>query len=68
MLDFSAAGKITFTPKRRYLLAELLAQCDLNAPAPVDVAMWRCGDVGRYSLGGAGSVVKAVFERGAMFG
>ena len=40
MLDFSVAGKITFTPKRRYRLAELVAQCDLNVPASADLAMW----------------------------
>ncbi len=33
-------GLITLTPKRRYTLSELVAQCDIKAPPPRDVAVW----------------------------
>ena len=33
-------GRITLTPRRRHRLAELLAQCDLKAPPPADLAVW----------------------------
>lgn len=35
-------GKIVITPviKTRYTLSELMALCDLNAPAPEDVKLW----------------------------
>jgi antitoxin ChpS len=34
------SGAITLTPKTRYVLAELIAQCDLAAPPPADMAAW----------------------------
>ena len=36
----TADGKITLEPKRRYNLAELIAQCDPKAPPPPDMAPW----------------------------
>jgi antitoxin ChpS len=33
-------GLITLAPKRRYTLAELVAQCDLTAAPPADMAIW----------------------------
>lgn len=39
-LDSTADGRITLTPKRRYTLAGLLAQCDLKAAPPADLALW----------------------------
>lgn len=40
LLETSAEGTITLRPKRRYTLAELVAQCDMHAPAPDDVRAW----------------------------
>jgi antitoxin ChpS len=34
------SGAITLTPKTRYALADLIAQCDLNAPPPADMVAW----------------------------
>ena len=39
-LDTTADGRIVLTPKRKYVLAELIAQCDLKAPPPADLALW----------------------------
>ncbi len=39
-LNTTADGKIVLTPKRKYILADMLAQCDLNAPPPLDLALW----------------------------
>jgi antitoxin ChpS len=39
-LNSSPDGRITLTPRRRHRLAELLAQCDLKAPPPADLAVW----------------------------
>lgn len=39
-LTKTADGLITLTPKHRYTLAELIAQCDLKAPPPADLAIW----------------------------
>ena len=39
-LTKTADGLITLTPKRRYTLAELIAQCDLKTPPPADLAIW----------------------------
>jgi antitoxin ChpS len=33
-------GSIVLTPKRKYVLADLIKQCDLKAPAPDDLALW----------------------------
>lgn len=39
-LDTTADGKIVLTPKRKYVLADLIAQCDPKAPPPGDLALW----------------------------
>ncbi|MDD2919002.1 ChpB-ChpS toxin-antitoxin system antitoxin [Rhodoferax sp.] len=39
-MDATADGKIMLTPKRRYKLAELIAQCNLKAPHPADMVLW----------------------------
>lgn len=39
-LDMTADGKIVLTPKRKYVLAELIAQCDLKVPPPADLGLW----------------------------
>lgn len=33
-------GRIVLTPKRKYVLAEMIAQCDLTAPPPADLRLW----------------------------
>ncbi len=33
-------GTITLTPKRKYSLADMIAQCDLKAAPPADMAAW----------------------------
>jgi antitoxin ChpS len=33
-------GSITLTPKRKYSLKQLLAQCDSKAAPPRDLALW----------------------------
>lgn len=40
VLDTTADGKIVLTPKRKLVLSELIARCDMNAPAPADMALW----------------------------
>ena len=41
-------GEIVLVRKRRYLLADLIAQCDPKAPPPADLAVWEAaGPVGR---------------------
>ncbi|MDQ6639915.1 MAG: ChpB-ChpS toxin-antitoxin system antitoxin [Pseudomonadota bacterium] len=43
-------GKITLARKRRYVLSDLLAQCDPKAPAPADLALWEnARPIGRES-------------------
>lgn len=39
-LDTTADGRIVLTPKRKYMLADLIAQCDPKAPPPADLALW----------------------------
>ena len=39
-LDSTGDGKLTLAPKRRYRLADLLAQCDAKARPPADLALW----------------------------
>ena len=39
-LATTADGEIVLTRKRRYSLAEMIAQCDPKAPAPADLALW----------------------------
>ncbi len=33
-------GSIVLTPKRKFVLAEMIAQCDPQAPPPADLALW----------------------------
>lgn len=33
-------GAITLSPKRKFTLADLIAQCDVKAPPPADMARW----------------------------
>lgn len=50
-LDTTADGKIVLTPKRKYTLAGMIAQCDLTAPPPDDLAPWDVtGPVGQEVL------------------
>ena len=47
-LNSTSDGRITLVPRRRYKLADLIAQCDLKAPPPADLALWnRARPVGR---------------------
>lgn len=39
-LDTTADGKIVLSPKRKYVLADMIAQCDQNAAPPADLALW----------------------------
>ena len=39
-MDTTPDGKIILSPKRRYTLADLIAQCDLKAAPPRDLALW----------------------------
>ena len=39
-LNTTPDGKIVLTPKRKYILSELIAQCDPKAPPPADLALW----------------------------
>lgn len=39
-LDTTPDGKIVLTPKRKYLLATLIAQCDRKAAPPADLKLW----------------------------
>lgn len=39
-LDTTADGRIVLTPKRKYVLADMIAQCDLAAAPPADLELW----------------------------
>lgn len=39
-LDTTADGKIVLTRKRKYVLADMIAQCDLKAEPPAGLALW----------------------------
>ena len=39
-LDTTDQGQIVLTRKRRYDLADLIAQCDRKAAPPADLAAW----------------------------
>jgi antitoxin ChpS len=39
-LETSVDGRIVLSRRRRYRLAELIAQCDPNAPPPADLQSW----------------------------
>ena len=40
LMDTTSTGQITLEPKRRFTLEKLLAQCDMNAKRPFDMAAW----------------------------
>lgn len=39
-LETTDDGKIVLAPKRKYTLRDLIAQCDLKAKPPKDLALW----------------------------
>ena len=39
-MDTTPDGKIILSPKRRYALADLIAQCNLKAAPPRDLGLW----------------------------
>ncbi|MCI1711979.1 MAG: AbrB/MazE/SpoVT family DNA-binding domain-containing protein [Chiayiivirga sp.] len=39
-LSTTPDGKIVLTPKHKYALADMIAQCDLKAAPPLDLAPW----------------------------
>jgi antitoxin ChpS len=39
-IHVTANGKIVLEPRRKYKLADLIAQCDLKAAAPADLGVW----------------------------
>lgn len=40
ILDITSDGTIVLTPKQKFVLTEMIAQCDLNAPTPADIGSW----------------------------
>lgn len=39
-IETTADGRIVITPKRKFTLAQMLAQCDPKAPPPADLTAW----------------------------
>lgn len=39
-LQTTEDGRIVLSRKRRYVLTEMIAQCDLKAEPPADLALW----------------------------
>lgn len=39
-LDTTESGQIVLTPKHKFVLADMIAQCDLKSPAPADLEHW----------------------------
>lgn len=39
-LDTTADGRIVLTPKRKFVLAEMIALCDRKAAPPADLGLW----------------------------
>jgi antitoxin ChpS len=39
-LDTTDQGQIVLSRKRKYVLTDMIAQCDRKAPAPADLALW----------------------------
>jgi antitoxin ChpS len=35
-----ASITIVLSPKQKFFLTEMIAQCDLNAPTPADIGYW----------------------------
>ena len=40
-LEVTADGTIVLSPGRKLALANMIAQCDLKAPEPADLALWK---------------------------
>jgi antitoxin ChpS len=50
-MDTTADGRIVLTPKRRFVLANMIAECDLKARPPADLDLWEsAGPVGQEVL------------------
>lgn len=50
-LETTDDGKIVLSPERKYVLADLIRQCDLNSPPPADLRLWGVAEaVGREVL------------------
>jgi len=39
-LDTNDQHQIVLSPKRKYVLADMIAQCNPKAPPPADLALW----------------------------
>lgn len=39
-LNTTESGQIVLTPKKKFVLADMIAKCDLEAPPPADLAIW----------------------------
>lgn len=39
-LDTTERGEIVLAPKKKYVLADLIAQCDRKAQPPADLQLW----------------------------
>lgn len=39
-LDTTPDNRVVLAPKRKFSLSELMAQCDLKAAPPADLALW----------------------------
>jgi antitoxin ChpS len=39
-LETTVDGKIVLTRKRKYILADMIAQCDSKARPPAELALW----------------------------
>jgi antitoxin ChpS len=39
-LDTTKQGQIVLSRKAKYVLADMIAQCDRKAPPPADLALW----------------------------
>lgn len=50
-MDTTADGRIVLTPKRKFVLASMIAECDLKAAPPADLDLWESsGPVGQEVL------------------
>ena len=52
-LDTTEDGKIVLARKRKYVLADLIAQCDPKAPPPADLALWNAAKPVGQEVGNA---------------
>lgn len=39
-LNTTDIGQIVLTPKRKFVLADMIAKCDMKAAPPADMAIW----------------------------